>query len=64
MSEFLSVELLADCLLIRLRGVFAWEYETIFSTMYFIISTKITSSYNCNHSVFLTYIYIQTHMHK
>ena len=40
MGDFLCVGLLAECLLIRLRGVVVREYETIFN---FITTNEITA---------------------
>ena len=64
MTDFLSVELLADCLLIRLHGLVAWEYDTILNTKYFIINTKTMALCNCYRSVVLIYIHIHTNTHK
>ena len=60
-GEFLSLELLADCLLIRLHVVVAWEYETIFNTEYFIINRKIIGLCSRNRSAVLTCTCIKTH---
>ena len=54
MGDFLSVELLEDCLLIKFHGVVAWKYETTFNIKYFIINTEITALYNRNRSGELT----------
>ena len=63
-GDFLSVELLADCSLIKLHGIVARDYETIFNSKYFIINAKITALCNRGRSVVLTYIYIKAHTHK
>ena len=51
-GDFLCVWLLANYLLIRIRGVVVWVYVTIF-----IITSKITALSGRNRSVMLTYIY-------
>ena len=48
-------------LLRRLYGVVIWEYNTIFNTKYFIISSKPVVLCNRNRSVVLAYIYLHTH---
>ena len=58
------VGILVDYLLLKLHGVVAWEYETIFHTNCFIINSKITpwNSYKLSSGADI-HIYIYTYTH-
>ena len=49
-------------LLRRLHGVVVWEYDTIFNTKYFVISSKITAL--CSQSFSGVSMHIHTYIHK